>query len=183
MAGLSYGMLQECYRRDMSSGRWARVNKGKPLSPATINRRMLTVTDFLKFSAQQGYRPPFEVEYSDITNPRDFQRRSFTSRRVDKVRQHPKNLRLPTLGEISAWLSDLLAKHGRTPHLMAKTAIAIGLRAEEVLLLRADQLPKVPLVLAKTVRMEICLVRRAGVIRAIPKGAASHEISAYQCTS
>src|ERR1700722_16555030 len=58
---LSYGQVLEHYQGDMESGRWSRINKGKPLSPATINRRMLTVTDFLTFAAKQEHRPPFEV--------------------------------------------------------------------------------------------------------------------------
>jgi integrase len=159
---LSYGQVLEHYQGDMASGKWARINKGKPLSPATINRRMLSVTDFLKFAAQQGHRPPFEVEYTDVLDPRDIRRRSLTPRRVGKVRQHPKHLRLPTLDEISTWLNELHTKHGRTPSLIAKAAIGIGLRAEEVLLLRVDQVPKVPPAPAGTARMEICFGTKGG---------------------
>ena len=159
---LSYGQVLEHYQGDMASGSWSRINKGKPLSPATINRRMLTVTDFLTFAVQQGHRPPFEVEYTNVINPNDIRRRSLTPQRVGKVRQNPKHLRLPSLDEISVWLNELQAKHGRTPYLMTKTAIGIGLRAEEILLLRVDQVPKVPPGPRQTARMEICFGTKGG---------------------
>ena len=158
---LSYSQLVDRYQGDMTSGKWSQINKGRSLSPSTVNRRMLSVIDFLTFSASRGLRPPFEVEYTEVPNP-GIGHNSLAMQRDGKVRQHPSQLRLPTLKETSCWLEDLKLKHGITPHLMAKTAVGIGLRAEEILLLRVDQVPQVPLGPAKTVNMTVCYGTKGG---------------------
>jgi integrase len=67
------------------------------------------------------------------------------------------------LEETANWLGALKTKHGITPHLMAKTAVGLGLRAEEVVLLREEQVPKLPSNPAiRSVRMEICYGTKGG---------------------
>jgi hypothetical protein len=75
---------------------------------------------------------------------------------------HPQWLRLPTLDELRTWLEELEDRHGRTPHLMAKAAVGIGLRAEEVILLQADQVPPIPSGMAKEATMKICYGTKGG---------------------
>ena len=159
---LSHGQLTEKYQGDMTSGRWSRLHKGKALSPSTINRRMGTVVDFQRFAAHHGYRGPFKVETRDVLTPRYDPRRRNAEQRVGKVRQHPTYLRLPTMEEIASWLTELKATRGRTAYFLAKTAVGIGLRPQEVLLLRREQVPDLPTKQAKTAKMEICYGTKGG---------------------
>jgi integrase len=159
---LSYGQLVLDYQGDMTSGRWALLNKGRSLSASTINRRMLTAIDFLNFASQRGRRGPFEAEFRDVRYTSTSGHQATGAQRVGKVRQNPKELRLPSLCEIKAWLIDIRATFGKTPYLLAKSEIAIGLRPEEVLLLRRDQVPTLPSTMVGTVRMTICYGTKGG---------------------
>lgn len=53
--------------------------------------------------------------------------------------------RIPTRDEIKIWLDSIHAEHsgnhGKTLYLMCRTVIEVGLRGEENLLLRANQIP------------------------------------------
>lgn len=157
---ISYRDLVQHYQGDMQAGKWNQRQRGVPLASSTINRRILFVCDFLSFAAQKGYRGTFEVDYLTVPDPR--QKSSFTKSRDGKVRQHPRDLRLPTMEEAGQWLEALKSERGRTPHLMAKSAIGIGLRAEELLLLRAEQVPPMPKRDVRTVAMRVCYGTKGG---------------------
>ena len=164
---ITYDQLIEDYQEDMASGEWSRLKKHK-LSASTINRRLVTTIDFLNYAVKRKFRGPFEVEFTTISAPtavrapRSKGADTTTPQRAGKVRAHPKHLRLPTLDETAKWLADLRSKHGITPHLMAKTVVGLGLRADEVGMLRLSQLPKIPSATVKTVTMEICFGTKGG---------------------
>lgn len=144
---ISYAELLETYQGDMKCGSYS-VRK-KPLAPSTINRRMSTVGDFLTFGATFGLRQPFEVGYETIFNPKAERRTSGNQyeicRRIGRVRDDPDDLRLPTRLEMKNWLDGIKAGHpglvGITAYLMCRSAVETGMRAEEVVMFRADQLP------------------------------------------
>lgn len=139
---LSYINLVDHYQGEMTSGRWNLLRKGCPLAPSTINRRLLTVCDFLEFAAGRGWRGPIAVQTEPVRHPTAPGKT--TRARVGRVRRNPKELRLPTLAELNDWMSEVKSQSGFTAYLMVKTAISVALRAEEIVLLRAEQLPELP---------------------------------------
>ncbi|MFM2044146.1 MAG: hypothetical protein RLY86_2722 [Pseudomonadota bacterium] len=138
---ITYDQLVTRYVGDMTSGVLNKRYKGTALAASTINRRLIYVGDFLLFAAKHGWRQPFQIHYEKV---RDFRDGKDCFARRGNVRQHPSTLRIPTQEQLSRWLASLREKHGLTPYLMAKTVIRLGLRAEEVILLRVTDLPPVP---------------------------------------
>jgi integrase len=138
---VSYEQLEKRYVGDMIAGRWSKRNKGTIPQPSTINRRLLYVSDFLYFAAKSGQRDPFQLHFEKVRDPRTGEECGW---RQGNVRHHPRSLRVPTHEELSRWLTALEHNRGRSPYLMAKTVIRLGLRAEETILLRAEQVPPVP---------------------------------------
>lgn len=145
-----YDQLLETYQLSMQTGSYSA--NGQPLSASTINRRMLTVGDFLTFAAHFDLRDRFEV--AQVTIPSHIQSQlqaqigkqaPLSSRRVGRVRKDPDDLELPTRSEIKGWLDAIYATHvgdyAVTHYLMCRTIIETGLRAEELLMMRANQIP------------------------------------------
>ncbi len=137
---LSYNHLVDHYQGEMNAGRWSLLERGRPLSPSTINRRMGTACDFLEFAADRGWREPIVVQLESVRRP-DVPSRT-TQARVGRMRRHPKELRLPTLVELNDWMIGLTRQSGSTAGLMVRTATLVGLRPDEVRLLRSNQLPQ-----------------------------------------
>ncbi|MCC8950222.1 site-specific integrase [Bradyrhizobium sp. Arg62] len=168
-----YVHLLETYQADMETGAYSA--RKRKLAPATINRRMCTVGDFLTYAAKHGLRVSFEVEYETIVNPYANSPKSRNgpevARRAGRVRDNPDDLRLPTRAEIKSWLDNIETGHrgvtGITAYLMCRTVIETGMRAEELILFRADQLPdpddeKTVKPDAHTIGVEICFGTKGG---------------------
>ncbi len=144
------------YRKALSTGAWS----DRPLAPSTIKRRMRTASEFLMF-VRAPIRPDpqfisgFKVGMVTGRLAQDQSAKLSRDYRA-QGRQQPARLRLPTKVEIRVWLTELKARHGITPHLLAKSIFGLGLRAEEALLLRTDQVPDVPTRSVPSVTMQIC---------------------------
>ncbi len=140
---ISYEQLLNSYQTEMHNGQAA--NSGGPLSPGTINNRVDTACDFLTYAAAQGWRRPFAVSSEPIRRSAASGNRTSSTRRVGRVRANPADLRLPTRSEIKNWLECVLRGFpgvlGITAYMMCRMVIETAMRAEEVILFRADQLP------------------------------------------
>lgn len=140
---LDYQALLEFYQEDMQTGRAAKEKA--PLAPSTINRRVGTVCDFLGFAASTGRRGGFAVSYSSYFEKSKSSQNGKNHRRVGRVRRRPDDLRLPSRQEIKNWLEGVRDSHrgpvGITAYLMCRMAIETGMRAEEIIMLRADEIP------------------------------------------
>ncbi|WP_281995195.1 hypothetical protein [Ruegeria faecimaris] len=157
---ISYSQLCQHYQGQMCSGHWSLRVVGKPLSSSTINRRMAYVSDFLEYSALHGLRLPFETERRRI---RFYPTQDFLMARAGRVRQHPRDLRLPSPNEIGRWLGGMEKRFGPSIALAAKTAIRLGLRPDEVVNLPLNGLPKVPIDRSRaTVKMTIIFGTKGG---------------------
>jgi integrase len=156
---LTYLDILDGYDRDMASGAWSAT--GDRLSNATINRRVDRAVEFLKWAADRNLRPSPVVPTSTLTRAtgRRSHRQSHTAveTRIGKRRVDPKHLRLPTLAEINLWLGEVKVRRGKTKALACQFIIETGTRLEEVVLLRADQLPDPDTIsIDRPARMVIC---------------------------
>jgi len=157
---LDYLQILRTYQADQLSGAWS--ERGEPLAPATINRRVGTVCEFLSWAGDRGLRPSFRVMGSRST-VRDRSGTATANRyrdvvgRAGRVRERVERLRIPTVAEIDAWLGEVEARRGKAKALVCRTILETGMRLEEVALLRADQLPDPDSVLpGYPARMDIC---------------------------
>ena len=141
---LSYEHLLDTYQADMKSG--FHLLGGSPLAPGTINRRIGSTCEFLLYCAHHGWRGVFEVAQENVQRSTSSHNHSVAHRRVGKVRKNPAELRLPSRSEIKIWLDAILDGYGGavgvTAYLMCRMVLETNMRAEEVLLFRADQLQK-----------------------------------------
>lgn len=142
--------------------------KRRRLAASTINRRVGTALDFLAFCRARygGGSTSSRLEIASSVRCRKSHSKMRSSDativKSTKSKVHPKALRLPTISELNCWLSALREKHGISPYLISKTIVGVGLRAEEALLLRADQLPPIPAAGSTTARMEITFGTKGG---------------------
>jgi integrase len=85
-----------------------------------------------------------------------FQRKSLDGRTMPR-RTDPKHLRLPTTIEITRWLAEVRTRRGPTKALACRTVLETGMRLEETVLLRRDQLPDLDgVACGMPARMDIC---------------------------
>jgi integrase len=158
--GMDYQQVLRTYQADQLNGSWS--ERGEPLAPATINRRVGTVCEFLMWAGDRELRSTFQVMGSRST-VRDRSGTATTNRfhavtgRAGRVRERVERLRIPTVAEIDAWLAEIEGKRGKTKALACRTILETGMRLEEVALLRAAQVPDPGAVLpGYPARMDIC---------------------------
>lgn len=157
---IDYRQVLRTYQTDQNNGSWS--ERGVPLAPATINRRVGSVCEFLSWAGDRGLRPAFLILESRST-VRDRSGTATTHRfhevvgRAGRVRERIERLRIPTVAEIDAWLAEVEAKRGKTKALACRTILETGMRLEEVALLRAAQVPDPGSILpGYPARMDIC---------------------------
>ena len=144
---ISYDPHLRQYQRDMYAGRWSR--DGEPLSAETIEQRIECIADFLTWACKHDYRGsfsaprvPYERSFSTGTSSRPT--RQGGSRRADRKRRHPVNLRLPDLAEIRDWLKAVKQRKGHEKALACKTILGTGIRRQELACLPVDFIPMKP---------------------------------------
>ncbi|WP_179188516.1 site-specific integrase [Hydrogenophaga sp. IBVHS2] len=140
--------VQGRYQNEMIKGLWSADGRG--LKPATVNPRVQQACDFLTWMSDKGEREPFDVPTEKVkvrvgsaTSPIGHRAKEVT-RRVGKVRQNKRRLRMPTRLELITWLSSVNARHGELMGLICETILLTGLRIEEASALRIDTLPDDP---------------------------------------
>lgn len=139
---LSYQNLVDTYDRDMGSGKWS--GRGKPLAAETINRRMRVACEYILWLADRDKRSAFRVPTKTIgtaygSSSTRRQREAIT--RVGQRRVDTKRLRLPSRDAIAAFNREVYVRHGRARGTAVGFIFASGCRLEEVVLVRADQIP------------------------------------------
>lgn len=140
--------VQGRYQSEMTQGLWSA--KGGGLQPTTVNPRVQQACDFLTWMSDKGEREPFDIPTEKVkvrvgsATSSIGHRAKEVTRRVGKVRQNKRRLRMPTEAELSIWLTSVQAKHGRLMGLICETILLTGLRIEETAALRADTLPEDP---------------------------------------
>lgn len=144
------------YRKVLSTGGWS----DRRLASSTIKRRINTASEFLRYvrapiEPHPHFVPITGREESPVPPDQAISNSSGRNYRAPG-RQQPARLRLPTIVELEDWLDELRRLHGITPHLLAKSIFGLGLRAEEALLLRKDQVPNFPTKPTPSVKMDIC---------------------------
>ncbi|WP_157077191.1 site-specific integrase [Curvibacter delicatus] len=137
--------LQDRYQSEMLSGIWSRNRAA--LTPVTVNLRVQQACDFLTWMHDKGHRGPFEF----LTESARFKAGGATSavgfraikveRRIGKVRQNKRRLRMPTEDEVRTWLKSVYENSGYSLGLACETILLTGLRIEEVASLRVDSVP------------------------------------------
>lgn len=132
--------LLQGYQRDMQIGRWSAIDVG--LAPTTINQRMAAACHFLTWAGSNGYREPFRQTRIALRPSRPHPRND--SYRLGRVRQDPRDLRLPTAQEIALWLKQVEARFGRTKALLCRTVLETAVRRDEAVEWRVSYLPENP---------------------------------------
>lgn len=138
--------LQDGYQQDMLEGRWSA--DGRPLEPATVNARVQQACDFLTWLADKGERAPFEIPSETVAIRVGSARSSVghrameVTRRIGKVRQNKRSLRMPAREAVQTWLHSVEVTHGFTLGLVCETILLTALRLEEAAALRIDTLPE-----------------------------------------
>jgi len=151
---LSYQHVLDSYDADMARGRWS--EDGKPLSASTVNRRVDLAVQFLQWAAQRNLRDAFGVATRAVSRKGAHSHQTGEVR-VGRRRTDPGHLRLPTAGEIGRWLAEVKARRGPTKALACRMILETGMRLEETVLVRVDQIPDPDKVEpGKPARMEIC---------------------------
>lgn len=134
------------YQADMLNGRWSR--DGVALSASTVNGRVMVACEYLSWLSDKGLRRPFEVPYEvrrikggSATSAIGHLTKDVQVRR-GKVRQNKRRLRMPTDGDLKAWLSRVYLRFGETKGLMCEMILLTAMRREEVACFRVDTLPE-----------------------------------------
>ncbi len=157
---MDYQNLLRTYQADQENGSWS--ERREPLAPATINRRMGSVCEFLSWAGDRGLRPLFTVmgslaTHRDRSGTATSHRMHQTIARSGRVRERPERLRIPTIAEIEAWLVEIEKRRGMTKALVCRTILETGMRLEEVILLRTAQVADpAAIVPGYPARMDIC---------------------------
>lgn len=144
------------YRKALATGSWS----DRRLATSTVKRRINTASEFLRFvkapiEPDPNYGPTNVKQEDPVAFATSNNNSSGRDSRA-RGRQKPARLRLPTVAELENWLAELRQRCGITPHLIAKSIFGLGLRAEEALLLRREQVPDLPTHPAPSVKMDIC---------------------------
>lgn len=140
--------VQGRYQDEMMDGRWSA--EGRALSPSTINSRVQTACDFLTWMSDKGEREPFDVSTKKVKMSIGTATSSIghrfkeVTRRVGKVRQNKRRLRMPSEAEVGKWLSSVYANSGYVMGLACETILLTALRREEAVALRINTLPEDP---------------------------------------
>lgn len=138
--------VRDGYQRDMLEGRWSASERA--LGPATVNVRVQQACDFLSWMSDKGLRSDFLVPTETVrvhagTARSSVGHRAFeVTRRVGKVRQNKRSLRMPTREQLVEWLASVLSNDGPTLALACETILLTALRLEELVALRVDTLPE-----------------------------------------
>lgn len=128
--------LIHAYRQAMELGSWS--SWGGCLAYSTVKRRVSTALDFLHWSSRRGERSRTAQYRSAISVGAPAQ--PSTAKRGR--RPNPRLLRAPTIDAVATWLKELQAREGYTTALAAQFILSTGCRIEEMVLLRAEQLPE-----------------------------------------
>jgi integrase len=138
-AGLDPDMVQYSairdYQDDMESGYWS--YKGEPLKAGTINIRGDEATFYLMWSADRRMRSRFDVP---VVRAKGQPSKMRASAQLLWVRQGRKkedqtslrDLVLPTIFSVRAWLVAIEEHRGHAKMLACRTVVETGLRREEV---------------------------------------------------
>lgn len=138
--------VQGRYQTEMASGIWSAA--GEALQPTTINPRVQQACDFLTWMSDKGERAPFDVPTERVkvtvggATSAVGHRAKEVTRRIGKVRQNKRRLRMPTDDESATWLRTVYERNGKTLGLACETIVLTGLRIEEASALRIDTLPE-----------------------------------------
>lgn len=155
---LTYKDLLTGYQADQSNGTWS--ERGVPLAPSTINRRVGSVCEFLTWACDRGLRGAFEILAEKPTSGRH-SCKALT--RMGRVREPVERMRIPSAEEIHTWLAEISAKRGKARELACRTVLETGMRLEEVALLQVDQLPDPGSIPGGyPARMDICYGTKGG---------------------
>lgn len=135
------------YQPDMLRGYWS--EKNEPLSPSTVNGRVRTACDYLKWLAAKGYRDSAFTVITRTTKVRVGGRwgngtkstREVT-RRVGHLRTQKSMLVMPTLTQVNRWLRSVKARSGPTFELMCKTVCLCAPREAELVGMRLADIPE-----------------------------------------
>ena len=140
--------VQGRYQSEMTQGLWSAEGRG--LMATTVNPRVQQACDFLTWMADKGEREPFHIPNETVKIKVGSaissigHRAKDVTRRVGRVRQNKRRLRMPTEAELYGWLTSVNAKHGGLMSLICETILLTGLRIEEASALRLDTLPEDP---------------------------------------
>jgi integrase len=136
------------YQSDMQRGRWSKT--GKPLKSSTINSRVDTACDYVRWMANEGLRAKLEVPYRTIKKTRNF---GFNRAYAENDEFHVRNgklpkdqtiLRMPSDSEIRSWLEKINKRKGPTHTLLCESVLQTGIRRTEATSLRTTVLPEDP---------------------------------------
>ncbi len=116
----------------------------KKLGNDTVNVRVSEACYFLLWSAERGFRKPFEMLYKERGRAQAKKRRGRDLNAVSRAGElHTikSPLSLPTTGALEKWRSMLGARHGEVMALLAEFLIRTGVRISEAIGFRAEDLP------------------------------------------
>ena len=132
------------YQREMTQGLWSADGRG--LQATTVNLRVQQACDFLTWMSDKGEREPFDIPTEKVkvrvgsAVSSVGHRAKEVTRRIGRMRQNKRRLRMPTVAELNTWLMSVNAKHGELMSLICETILLTGLRIEEASALRVDTL-------------------------------------------
>jgi integrase len=138
--------LQQRYQEEMLNGTWSR--DGRSLSTTTVNLRVQQACDFLSWMAFKGLRKPFDIATETVHVATRKATSSVGHRgapkevRQGKLKQVKRRLRMPTDGQVGAWLGNVYARFGVAKGLMCEAILMSAMRREEVACWRVDTLPE-----------------------------------------
>lgn len=101
----------------------------RPLDGKTISRRVWHIQNFLEHAADNGYRKLYKRANAG----------GYKSRRTNRE----KRLIIPSKVAVTEWLERIRTSRSKEDYLMARLAFDVGLRKEEIVLLRTSCLPKI----------------------------------------
>jgi integrase len=135
------------FQNHMAKGTWSL--SGRRLKSDTANIRTDEVTSFLTWAATRGLRSPFSMK---LKSAAAFARTGFSSQKFTSARSRPGRLRpsptasemvtmLPPAQAVRDWLSLLREQRGYAKYLACRFILETGVRREELVSIKVDQIP------------------------------------------
>lgn len=136
------------YQQELIDGTWSRDGVG--LRPKTVNAYVGQACEFLEWMADKGKRAYFHVpkitRVAGGGSSRDA--KSHKSKEVEvrkgKVKERKRRLRMPSDGQLEAWLSSIYQSREEPYGLMCESVLYSAIRRSEVVGFRVDTLPLNP---------------------------------------
>lgn len=117
----------------------------KKLGNDTVNSRVSEASYFLLWSAERGFRKPFDIFYKERRGTYSVRRIGRNPGAVSRAGELPtiqSPLSLPTAGALDKWQVKLRARHGEVMALFAEFLIRTGVRISEGVGFRVEDLPE-----------------------------------------